>query len=190
MAIIKCPDCGKDISDRAEACPNCGCPVEKKEAEEVLISSPKKKKGKGWIFAVIIILIITAIAFFLVGASPKEYIIIDGETISLEDFAEEIEGNEVKFDSKYKGKKVTIVARVKEIEGGFRQTNLNHTFKAVIILNGGSFMNEFHVEAGSKSTASQFEVGELVKVEGKLTTDLYGTSFFMYGPNTITKVSD
>ena len=27
MALIKCPECGKQISDRAAACPNCGCPV-------------------------------------------------------------------------------------------------------------------------------------------------------------------
>lgn len=28
MALIKCPECGKEISDRAKACPNCGCPIE------------------------------------------------------------------------------------------------------------------------------------------------------------------
>ncbi len=27
MALIKCPECGKDISDKAKACPNCGCPI-------------------------------------------------------------------------------------------------------------------------------------------------------------------
>jgi len=27
MALIICPDCRKEISDRAKACPNCGCPV-------------------------------------------------------------------------------------------------------------------------------------------------------------------
>lgn len=26
MALIKCPECGKEISDKASACPNCGCP--------------------------------------------------------------------------------------------------------------------------------------------------------------------
>ena len=28
MSIIKCPECGKEISDKAEKCPNCGCPME------------------------------------------------------------------------------------------------------------------------------------------------------------------
>lgn len=27
MAMIKCPECGKEISDKAAVCPNCGAPV-------------------------------------------------------------------------------------------------------------------------------------------------------------------
>jgi uncharacterized membrane protein YvbJ len=27
MAIISCPECGKQISDRAAECPQCGCPI-------------------------------------------------------------------------------------------------------------------------------------------------------------------
>lgn len=27
MALIKCKECGKDVSDMATACPNCGCPI-------------------------------------------------------------------------------------------------------------------------------------------------------------------
>ncbi len=29
MALINCPECGREISDRAEACPHCGCPLTK-----------------------------------------------------------------------------------------------------------------------------------------------------------------
>ena len=29
MALIKCNECGQIVSDKAEACPHCGCPVEK-----------------------------------------------------------------------------------------------------------------------------------------------------------------
>lgn len=28
MALIKCPECGRDVSDRAASCPGCGCPVQ------------------------------------------------------------------------------------------------------------------------------------------------------------------
>lgn len=27
MAMITCPECGKQISDKAGTCPNCGCPI-------------------------------------------------------------------------------------------------------------------------------------------------------------------
>lgn len=27
MALIKCTECGKEISDKASSCPNCGCPL-------------------------------------------------------------------------------------------------------------------------------------------------------------------
>lgn len=29
MALLKCEDCGHDVSSRADACPHCGCPVPK-----------------------------------------------------------------------------------------------------------------------------------------------------------------
>lgn len=27
MALVKCPECGKEISDKASSCTNCGCPA-------------------------------------------------------------------------------------------------------------------------------------------------------------------
>lgn len=29
MALIKCSECGKEISDKAEKCIHCGCPIKK-----------------------------------------------------------------------------------------------------------------------------------------------------------------
>ena len=34
MAIIKCPECGKEISDKATSCPNCGFPLIKGQPEK------------------------------------------------------------------------------------------------------------------------------------------------------------
>ena len=28
MALIKCPECGKDVSSNARTCPNCGEPID------------------------------------------------------------------------------------------------------------------------------------------------------------------
>ena len=34
MYMMDCPDCGKEISTRAQTCPNCGCVITKKMVEE------------------------------------------------------------------------------------------------------------------------------------------------------------
>lgn len=34
MALVKCPDCGRDVSSRAKQCPDCACPVAEVLAEE------------------------------------------------------------------------------------------------------------------------------------------------------------
>lgn len=34
MALIKCPDCGREVSSRAVSCPNCGCPISEIVASE------------------------------------------------------------------------------------------------------------------------------------------------------------
>lgn len=40
MALIKCPECGKEISDKAIACPNCGCPMESKVTDKTQLNEP------------------------------------------------------------------------------------------------------------------------------------------------------
>ena len=42
MALIKCSECGADISDKAEVCPKCGCPLE--VTKQVLVEAKEQKK--------------------------------------------------------------------------------------------------------------------------------------------------
>ena len=37
MALIKCPECGKEISDKASSCINCGYPIQSQKAESKLV---------------------------------------------------------------------------------------------------------------------------------------------------------
>lgn len=41
MALIKCPECGKEISDKALACPNCGNPMNQQAQQEEYLYCPK-----------------------------------------------------------------------------------------------------------------------------------------------------
>lgn len=45
MALIKCTECGKEFSDKASTCPNCGCPTSEilKEAENKAESTSQKE---------------------------------------------------------------------------------------------------------------------------------------------------
>ncbi|MCD7958942.1 MAG: zinc ribbon domain-containing protein [Ruminococcus sp.] len=48
MAMIKCPECGREISDRAASCPNCGVPIA--SGKKVKIKMPKTAQmAQGWI---------------------------------------------------------------------------------------------------------------------------------------------
>lgn len=69
MALIKCPECGREVSSNAEACPNCGEPLNTKSNH---IKKVKKKKSHKFskIGNLIIILVIIACAigvFYLKG---------------------------------------------------------------------------------------------------------------------------
>ena len=44
MAMIKCTECGKDMSDKANVCPNCGCPIEEIREKLGEIESEREKK--------------------------------------------------------------------------------------------------------------------------------------------------
>lgn len=38
MSLINCQECGKEISDKASSCPNCGCPINKETIHKIVIN--------------------------------------------------------------------------------------------------------------------------------------------------------
>lgn len=64
MALIKCPECGREISNRAANCPNCGFPMndvkpnaQENSTNDTNPSNPSKDKGRmpRWVLALIIV---------------------------------------------------------------------------------------------------------------------------------------
>jgi predicted amidophosphoribosyltransferase len=51
MSLVKCKECGQEISDTANKCPNCGAPT------------PKNKKSKLIIIAIIIFILFIFISY-------------------------------------------------------------------------------------------------------------------------------
>ncbi len=58
MALIKCPECGREVSDKAAACPQCGYPLTQPPA-----SPSSRGKAGAVIFRVVTVLLLAAIAF-------------------------------------------------------------------------------------------------------------------------------
>ena len=71
MALIKCSECGKKISDKASVCIHCGCPIEAQPAPESVQADVKveqkkdKPKGKGVILGLSIGSFLIVLVFFL-----------------------------------------------------------------------------------------------------------------------------
>ena len=49
MALIKCPECGKEISDKASSCPNCGCPLSEMITSGVVRIKMPNNIVEGWV---------------------------------------------------------------------------------------------------------------------------------------------
>lgn len=62
MALIKCSECGKEISDRASVCIHCGCPLIISEIKEDNLPKVVKGKRKKLIMYIVIICILLVVA--------------------------------------------------------------------------------------------------------------------------------
>ena len=70
MAIIKCSECGKEISDKASMCPNCGCPVSVMESEtKDDVGTNKDQIGKKKFNFITIVAIVVVMIIALGGIS-------------------------------------------------------------------------------------------------------------------------
>lgn len=72
MALIKCPECGKEISSLAKTCPNCGYVLPKKEKRQ------KSKKQKNIIITLIVVCSVIVLLFafltpWLIDSYAYEY---------------------------------------------------------------------------------------------------------------------
>lgn len=65
MALIDCKECGNKVSDKAQACPKCGAPVELDQPEEKNEGEPKKKSKVGLFCGIGVLIVAIIVALFL-----------------------------------------------------------------------------------------------------------------------------
>lgn len=71
MALIKCPECQKDVSDAAYDCPGCGCPLKRRKQPQQVTTS-QEQGGGFWEFVksvvqwgVIVVLVLFIFSFVM-----------------------------------------------------------------------------------------------------------------------------
>ena len=80
MALITCPECGKEISDQAISCPNCGYVMKKEENVIPVTVTPEIRTPNKRLIAIICSVALIAVALFAFGGSLNQY-----EKLALED---------------------------------------------------------------------------------------------------------
>lgn len=122
MALVKCPECKKKISDMCENCPNCGYPLStikeintnrKSNSESIRESSENKKAvQKWWVWVAIgvVIVVATIIAILLLNRDTKPKFDEDGNPVYIE-LTNEVYTNA----EKYKGYHVDIKGEVFQV---------------------------------------------------------------------------
>lgn len=72
MSLIKCSECGKEVSDKAISCPNCGNPINLNSNSDVVVNNKKGKKVRKkdstlsiWAFVLSLFAYLSVIGFIL-----------------------------------------------------------------------------------------------------------------------------
>lgn len=71
MALIKCKECGKEISDTLDVCIHCGCPLKNKKKDTPKIDN--KKVSNKFVWLVSLLPIISVLIYLLVWYLTKSY---------------------------------------------------------------------------------------------------------------------
>lgn len=67
MALINCPECNKEVSDKALNCPNCGNPITEVESYNVNNYETKSNSGGGCLKNILVAIIIIIVGVTLVN---------------------------------------------------------------------------------------------------------------------------
>lgn len=93
MAIIKCSECGKDVSEKAAVCPNCGNPIGAAPAPNFAVpanTAEKPKKKKNFFIWVIVLIVLWALIAIWQKSLDSDYqkILVYGDLGASESYAE------------------------------------------------------------------------------------------------------
>ena len=68
MSLVKCPECGREVSTLATSCPHCGCPLGAQAARQPKVPNSPQKKTNGHAVATIVVVSIVIVTLAAAAA--------------------------------------------------------------------------------------------------------------------------
>ena len=177
MALIKCSECGHEVSDRATACPNCGCPIAGETPEpqnDVIEAEPiyyeEEETSNKWLYVIIDVLVAIIImggiygyskGYFFGGGGGADSLLTDSmqvDTVATDSVAVEIPEDVVEDSVSWD----TDIQEVKEERPAWLQGTwttrvriMGETKTAKLVINGtrATFYSD-----GSSLDSGNFEI--------------------------------
>lgn len=179
MALIKCPECGKEISSSAGSCPNCGHPINGGEKQQTIVVKEKKKGScLGKILIVFIIFVAIGFAAAQMGddsnsgrttsrsetSDQKETEPIEYTSVTVNELMSDLDSNAMNASDKYKGKYLEVTGKLSNIDSSGKYIDLvpDEDF-AIIGIQCYIKNNE------QKEAIKSMNIGDTVTVRGKCT---------------------
>ena len=86
MALIKCNECGKEVSDKANTCPNCGAPITEDEIKKEIKAGIYVTKKLAIVLIVALSLIILCTFIFGYFIPAHTYTSLDDDGYMVKEF--------------------------------------------------------------------------------------------------------
>lgn len=87
MALMKCPECTHEVSDKALSCPNCGYRISKPTTQIIVTQLPKSNKIP--IFLLVVFTVVMLFSGYILSSTSRDYEYYDtmvGLSEALEDY--------------------------------------------------------------------------------------------------------
>lgn len=168
MALIKCPDCGTDVSSAAPTCPKCGRPIAATK------SVPQKKKTSGCAVVALALIVLVVIGAIFghgnessspAGGSSEPVTATPPPAprpvtkISADQLFNAYNNNEVATDEALKGTDVEVTGRVQEIAKDFTDSVV------ISLATSNEFMPaRMNMEDSERAHAATLRAGNTVSI--------------------------
>jgi len=179
IRLIKCPDCGKDVSLRASVCPNCGCPISKGKGGKKKVSARILIRGAAFgVIALVMFCLVAYVVAKLNSPLSKMERCLDKNQIAE---AQSILNQKIKdSEEKKKAQKIALSSLDRQIDAYFEDEGNQEKYKAVLDFVHKNFKDADTTKAEKRATDIQSSKKAYASAEKAMKSEEYGKALNYY----------